>query len=288
MLRDCQPDSINSDSRLTNHSAGDEWVGAQFELADQIAEGDSAVAGITSLEPSVSAAATLRLIMSLFRCAWIIASKPTKKGKRRASAIILARKKPSTRPTQKAYFETSDSLPCRQLELFSTPADVLDEFREQLQESPEGGMKLLLKLFKDLSDLDYNEMSARDASEWTMREETKRSLQLLWGRDAPPGCSRRCYLRHFIERVARVFAAGAIIPTLVLRAPARRRPTRRGHRPQAIRQNGFTSPGPIPGRKRLLSNECHPVCWQFHIWVRGGAKNAKVLLQKSLQIFVRM
>ncbi len=47
-------------------------------------------------------------------------------------------------------------------------------------------MKLLLKLFKDLSDLDYNEMSARDASEWTMREETKRSLQLLWGRDAPP------------------------------------------------------------------------------------------------------
>ena len=31
-------------------------------------------------------------------------------------------------------------------------------------------------------------------------------------------------------------------------------------------------PAPTPGRKRLLSNECRPVCWQFDMWVRGGTK----------------
>ncbi len=47
---------------------------------------------------------------------------------------------------------------------YQTAGAVLDGLREQLKETPQDEMKLLLKIFKDLKTLDTDKMSPRDAS----------------------------------------------------------------------------------------------------------------------------
>ena len=64
------------------------------------------------------------------------------------------------------------------LRRYSSAGEVLDRIREQIKEKPQDDMTLLLKIFKDLKNLDTNSMSPRDASRWVIQEETKQEKRI--------------------------------------------------------------------------------------------------------------
>ena len=61
---------------------------------------------------------------------------------------------------------------------YSSAGEVLDRIREQIKEKPQDEMTLLLKIFKDLKNLDANNMSPREASLWMVHEETKQEKRI--------------------------------------------------------------------------------------------------------------
>lgn len=61
---------------------------------------------------------------------------------------------------------------------YQTAGAVLDGLREQLKETPQDEMKLLLKILKDLKTLDTDKMSPRDASLWMFQEVTKQEARV--------------------------------------------------------------------------------------------------------------